>query len=261
MTLRSSSPIDVKTSALSTTDLSLTIGGAMILDGINLSVEENETLGIIGPNGAGKTSFFNLLSGLRKPSRGSIYLGGTDITSLPPHKRAQSGIARTFQTSSIFVNLTLLENVRIAAQAALGHSMNTTRNAYKYTEAVKLASDSLDQVGLSARALQIAGSLSHGDKRRLEIAMVLASQAKIILLDEPMAGMSVENVPALVEIVRSLAKVHKKTVLIVEHHMEVILGLADRLAVLNYGELLVCDTPDKVIANPIVQSAYLGEVL
>ena len=233
----------------------------MILDGITLSVQKNETLGIIGPNGAGKTSFFNLLSGLRKPTRGSIRLGDTDITTFAPYKRAQAGIARTFQTSSIFINLTLLENVRIAAQAALGHSMNTTRNAYKYTAAVELAQESLAQVELSARAQQIAGSLSHGDKRRLEIAIVLASQAEIILLDEPMAGMSVENVPALVEIVRSLAKVHKKTVLIVEHHMEVILGLADRLAVLNYGELIVCDTPDKVIANPIVQSAYLGTLL
>lgn len=247
--------------ALSTDDLSLTIGGAMILDGISLSVRENETLGIIGPNGAGKTSFFNLLSGLRKPTRGSIHLGEVDITSYPPHKRANLGIARTFQTSSIFVNLTLLENVRIAAQAALGHSMNTTRNAYKFTEAVSLAQECLEQVGLSPYALQIARSLSHGDKRRLEIAIVLASQAKVILLDEPMAGMSVENVPALVEIIRSLATVHKKTVLIVEHHMEVILGLADRLAVLNYGELLICDTPEKVIANPIVQSAYLGASL
>jgi branched-chain amino acid transport system ATP-binding protein len=247
--------------ALSTDDLSLTIGGAMILDGISLSVHENETLGIIGPNGAGKTSFFNLLSGLRKPTRGSIHLGEVDVTSYPPHKRASLGIARTFQTSSIFVNLTLLENVRIAAQAALGHSMNTTRNAYKFPEAVSLAHECLSQVGLDTHPMQIAKSLSHGDKRRLEIAIVLASQAKVILLDEPMAGMSVENVPALVEIIRSLATVHKKTVLIVEHHMEVILGLADRLAVLNYGELLICDTPDKVIANPIVQSAYLGASL
>ena len=253
--------MDLQNTALSTTDLSLTIGGAMILDGISLSVRENETLGIIGPNGAGKTSFFNLLSGLRKPTRGTIHLGEIDITAFPPHKRANLGIARTFQTSSIFFNLTLLENVRIAAQAALGHSMNTTRNAYKYSEAVSVAKDCLNQVGLSVQSLHIAGLLSHGDKRRLEIAIVLASQAKVVLLDEPMAGMSVENVPALVEIIRSLASVHKKTVLIVEHHMEVILGLADRLAVLNYGELLICDTPEKVIANPIVQSAYLGAEL
>lgn len=248
-------------SALSVTDLSLDIGGAKILDGISLSVFENETLGIIGPNGAGKTSFFNLLSGIRKPTRGQIFIGDLDVTDLAPHKRAQAGIARTFQTSSVFVNLTCLENVRIAAQAANGKSMNLTKGAYKFTEVVTHAYECLEKVGLSAFAMQRAGALSHGDKRRLEIAIVLASKSEIVLLDEPMAGMSVENVPELVEIIRSLATIHKKTVLIVEHHMEVILGLADRIAVLNYGELLVCDTPANVINNPIVQSAYIGEAL
>lgn len=248
-------------SVLSVKDLSLNIGGAKILDGITLDVAPNETLGIIGPNGAGKTSFFNLLSGIRKPSRGQIFVGSNDVTDLAPHERARAGIARTFQTSSVFVNLTCLENVRIAAQAANGHSMNLTKGAYKYSEVVQTAYDCLAKVGLSARALQRAGSLSHGDKRRLEIAIVLASKSEIVLLDEPMAGMSVENVPELVEIIRALATEHKKTVLIVEHHMEVILGLADRIAVLNYGELLVCDTPQNVINNPIVQSAYIGEAL
>ena len=248
-------------SALSVKDLSLNIGGAKILDGITLDVAHNETLGIIGPNGAGKTSFFNLLSGIRKPSRGQIFVGTTDVTELSPHERAMSGIARTFQTSSVFINLTCLENVRIAAQAANGKSMNLTKNAYSFPEVVALAHECLAKVGLSARALQRAGSLSHGDKRRLEIAIVLASKSDIVLLDEPMAGMSVENVPELVEIIRALATEHKKTVLIVEHHMEVILGLADRIAVLNYGELLVCDTPQNVINNPVVQSAYIGEAL
>jgi len=248
-------------SVLSVKDLSLNIGGAKILDGITLDVEPNETLGIIGPNGAGKTSFFNLLSGIRKPSRGQIFVGSNEVTDLAPHERARAGIARTFQTSSVFVNLTCLENVRIAAQAANVHSMNLTKGAYKYSEIVQTAHDCLTKVGLSARALQRAGSLSHGDKRRLEIAIVLASKSEIVLLDEPMAGMSVENVPELVEIIRALATEHKKTVLIVEHHMEVILGLADRIAVLNYGELLVCDTPQNVINNPIVQSAYIGEAL
>ncbi len=248
-------------SALSVKDLSLNIGGAKILDGITLDVAPNETLGIIGPNGAGKTSLFNLLSGIRKPSRGQIFVGETETTNFEPHECARAGIARTFQTSSVFINLTCLENVRIAAQAANGQSMNVTKNAYKFTEVVQTAHDCLAKVGLSARAMQRAGSLSHGDKRRLEIAIVLASQSDIVLLDEPMAGMSVENVPELVEIIRALATEHKKTVLIVEHHMEVILGLADRIAVLNYGELLVCDTPQNVINNPIVQSAYIGEAL
>jgi len=248
-------------SALSVKDLSLNIGGAKILDGITLDVAPNETLGIIGPNGAGKTSLFNLLSGIRKPSRGQIFVGDTETTNFEPHECARAGIARTFQTSSVFINLTCLENVRIAAQAANGQSMNLTKNAYKFTEVVQTAHDCLAKVGLSARAMQRAGSLSHGDKRRLEIAIVLASQSDIVLLDEPMAGMSVENVPELVEIIRALATEHKKTVLIVEHHMEVILGLADRIAVLNYGELLVCDTPQNVINNSIVQSAYIGEAL
>lgn len=248
-------------SAISVKDLSLNIGGAKILDGITLSVEHNEILGIIGPNGAGKTSFFNLLSGLRKPSRGEIFVGEFDVTALAPYERARAGIARTFQTSSVFVNLTCLENVRIAAQAANGHSMNLTKSAYSFKEVVQNAHESLAKVGLTNRTLQRAGSLSHGDKRRLEIAIVLASKSEIVLLDEPMAGMSVENVPELVEIIRSLATVHKKTILIVEHHMEVILGLADKIAVLNYGELLVCDTPQNVINNPIVQSAYIGEAL
>jgi branched-chain amino acid transport system ATP-binding protein len=215
-------------------------------------------LGIIGPNGAGKTSLFNLLSGLLSPTRGTITLGQTDITHFTPAQRAAAGIARTFQTSSVFNNLTLLENVRIAAQASFGRSMNLTKDAYKFSEAVDLAHHSLRQLGLDGRENQIAGSLSHGDKRRLEIAIILASKAEIILLDEPMAGLSVEHVPELVEIIRSLVTHHEKTVLIVEHHMDVILGLADRIAVLNYGELIVCDSPQKVIANPAVQSAYLG---
>ena len=151
--------------------------------------------------------------------------------------------------------------MRIAAQAALGQSMNRTKNAYKFTDVVARAHECLASVGLTGFAMQRAGSLSHGDKRRLEIAIVLASKSDIVLLDEPMAGMSVENVPELVEIIRSLATVHKKSVLIVEHHMEVVLGLADRIAVLNYGELLVCDTPTNVINNAIVQSAYIGEAL
>ena len=248
-------------SALSVVNLGLTIGGAKILDGITLSVEQNETLGIIGPNGAGKTSFFNLLSGLREATTGNIYLGEKEITKLKPHERAQAGIARTFQSSSVFPGLTLLENVRIAAQVADGSSMNLTKSADKYQEVLNQASLCLEQVGLLCKSALLAGSLSHGDKRRLEIAIVLAANSDLVLLDEPMAGMSAENILALVEVIRSLAKVHRKTVLIVEHHMEVILGLADRIAVLNYGELLTIDTPQNIMNNPTVQSAYLGAEL
>ena len=247
--------------ALAVSDLSLAIGGAKILEAVSLEVHANETLGIIGPNGAGKTTFFNLLSGLRAPTRGRIFLGDRDITHSSIEARAQLGIARTFQTSSVFPALTVLENVRIAAQANLGGSFNITKNAYRFKDSVDMAHACLDQVGLSKKIFQFSHSLSHGDKRRLEIAMVLSSNADIILLDEPMAGMSVENIPELTEIIRSLARLHHKTVLIVEHHMDVVLGLADRIAVLNFGELLICDRPEKVIANPTVQNAYLGVAL
>ena len=241
--------------------MSLAIGGAKILDGIDLEVKSNEILGIIGPNGAGKTSLFNLISGLRTPTRGHIFLGDREITRLSPDERAKMGVARTFQTSSIFANLTCLENVRIAAQAANGRSMNLTRNAYSYKDVVKASKNCLEQVGLGSREIQLAGSLSHGDKRRLEIAIVLAQSSSVILLDEPMAGLSVENVPKLVEIIRSLVTQHNKTVLIVEHHMEVILDLADRIAVLNHGELLITGTPAEVMNNQTVLTAYIGEAL
>ena len=248
-------------SALQIKDLSLTIGGARILNEINLQVKSNEILGIIGPNGAGKTSLFNLISGIRKPTKGHILLGSHDVTELEPFERARLGIARTFQTSSVFSNLTCLENVRIAAQAANGHSMNLTRNAYSFRDVVETSRQCLQQVGLNLHENQLAGSLSHGDKRRLEIAIVLAQSSSVIMLDEPMAGLSVENVPQLVEIIRSLATEHNKTILIVEHHMEVILDLADRIAVLNYGELLTVGTPHEVMNNPTVLSAYIGESL
>jgi len=139
--------------------------------------------------------------------------------------------------------------------------MNLTRNAYSYKDVVEASKHCLDQVGLGSREMQLAGSLSHGDKRRLEIAIVLAQSSSVILLDEPMAGLSVENVPQLVEIIRTLVTQHNKTVLIVEHHMEVILDLADRIAVLNHGELLITGTPTEVMNNQTVLSAYIGEAL
>lgn len=249
------------TSAISTRNLGLTIGGAVILKDITIDAKPGEILGVIGPNGAGKTSLFNLLSGLRAATTGAIFLGEKEITTMAPHLRAQAGLARTFQTSSVFPNLTLLENVRLAVESARGESFNVFRKAASNKEALKNASECLAQAGLGDKPFAIARNLSHGDKRRLEIAIVLASKAPVVMLDEPMAGMSVENIPALVELIRSLSTVHGRTVLLVEHHLDVVLGLADRVAVLNYGELLICDTPQNVIANPTVQSAYIGAEL
>lgn len=247
--------------ALSVSDLSLAIGGAKIVDGVTLEVMPGELLGVIGPNGAGKTSLFNLISGLRKVTRGNIYLGGDDITNESPASRASKGLGRTFQTSSIFALLSVLENVRLAAEAAMGGSMKITRRANSFKPAIEKAERALEAVGLSNKRYSPAGALSHGDKRRLEIAIVLASDANVVMLDEPMAGMSVENVPVLIEIIRSLSRDYGRTVLMVEHHMHVVLGLADRIAVMHQGELLICADPQTVINDPTVQSAYLGESL
>ena len=251
----------MSSAALEVQDLTLHIGGAKIVEGISFAVAPGETLGVIGPNGAGKTTLFNLISGIRPPSRGRILLDGEDVSDWNAHRRARVGLGRTFQTSSIFPLLTVHENVRLAAEADLGGSMHIWRRPEKFTPAINRAVEALQAVGLFERADLIAGSLSHGDKRRLEIAIVLASNAKTVLLDEPMAGMATENVGPLTDLIRNLAKEHGKTVLMVEHHMHVVLGVADRVAVLHHGELLACDTPDRVMANSTVQSAYLGEPL
>jgi branched-chain amino acid transport system ATP-binding protein len=251
----------MSTPALEVQDLTLHIGGAKIVEGISFTVSPGETLGVIGPNGAGKTTLFNLISGIRPPTRGRILLDGQDITGWSAHQRARLGLGRTFQTSSVFPLLTVHENVRLAAEADLGGSMRIWRRPNAFTPALDRAASALEAVGLSERAGLLAASLSHGDKRRLEIAIVLASNAKTVLLDEPMAGMATENVGPLTDLIRNLAKQYGKTVLMVEHHMHVVLGVADRVAVLHHGELLACDTPDRVMANSTVQSAYLGEPL
>lgn len=251
----------MSTPALEVQDLTLHIGGAKIVEGISFAVSPGETLGVIGPNGAGKTTLFNLISGIRPPTRGRILLDGQDVTGRSAHERARLGLGRTFQTSSVFPLLTVHENVRLAAEADLGGSMRIWRRPNAFTPALERAASALEAVGLTSRAAALAASLSHGDKRRLEIAIVLASNAKTVLLDEPMAGMATENVGPLTDLIRNLAKQYGKTVLMVEHHMHVVLGVADRVAVLHHGELLACDTPDRVMANSTVQSAYLGEPL
>ena len=246
---------------LATRNLGLDIGGATIVADVSLEVAEGELLGIIGPNGAGKTSLFNLFSGLYRPTSGSIHLNGVDITHQPTYLRTREGIGRTFQVSSVFPLLTTFENVRLAAQAALGGTLRLWQRASGVRRAVEGARAALARVGLEAKAAVPAGGLSHGDKRRLEIAMLLAADKPVLLLDEPMAGLSAEHVPQLVELIRSVHEQERRTVLMVEHHMEVVTGIAQRIAVMHHGALLACDTPAAVMADETVQSAYLGEAL
>jgi branched-chain amino acid transport system ATP-binding protein len=246
---------------LATKDLGLDIGGATIVAEVGLEVGEGELLAVIGPNGAGKTTLFNLVSGLVEPTSGRVLLAGVDITDQPPYRRTREGLGRTFQVSNVFPLLSAFENARLAAEAARGGTMRIWRQAVRVREAVERALWALGRVGLAGKEKVPAGLLSHGDKRKLELAMLLAGEPKVLLLDEPMAGVSMENVPELVELIRSVHADEGKTVLMVEHHMEVVTGLAQRIAVMHHGRLLAVDTPDAIMRNPTVQHAYLGEPL
>jgi branched-chain amino acid transport system ATP-binding protein len=246
---------------LATRNLGLDIGGATIVADVSLEVADGELLGIIGPNGAGKTSLFNLLSGLYRPTAGRIEIAGRDVTGEPTFRRTRDGLGRTFQVSSVFPRLSVLENARLAAEAALGGTLRLWRQASSMRPALERARNALARVGLERHAAATAGALAHGDKRRLELGMLLAADPPVIMLDEPMAGVSAENVPELVELIRSVHEQERKTVLMVEHHMEVVTGLAQRIAVMHHGALLACDVPAAIMANPTVQSAYLGEAL
>lgn len=246
---------------LATHGLGLDIGGAHIVADVSLGVGAGEFIGIIGPNGAGKTTLFNLLSGLIAPTAGRVELRGRDVTHDAPYRRTRLGLGRTFQVSSVFPLLAAHENVRLAAEAAQGGSMRIWRRAAGVAVARERAVWALERVGLAAKTRWPAGLLSHGDQRKLELAMLLAADPEVILLDEPMAGVSAEDVSDLQELIGSVHREEGKTVLMVEHRMEVVVGLAQKIAVMHHGALLAFDEPAAVMANETVQTAYLGEPL
>ncbi len=247
--------------AIETQRLTLRIGSVPIVDEVSLSVVEGEFLVVIGPNGAGKTTLLNLLSGVARATSGKIAFRGQDVTNVPSYRRARLGLGRTFQTSSIFTNLPVLENVRLAAQAHLGGSGQVWRLTSGDREAIARARAALDEVGLATRANAIAGALSHGEKRKLDLAILIATDASVVLLDEPTAGMAVEDIPDIVNLLRRMHRERGSTVVMVEHRLDLIEGLADRMAVMHHGAMLAVDTPERVIANDVVQSAYLGDPL
>ena len=246
---------------LRTAGLGLRIGGVAIVDDVSLAVREGEFLAIIGPNGAGKTTLFNLLSGVARPTAGSIEFAGHVVTHAPPYVRARLGLGRTFQTSTVFAGLTTLENVRLAAQAHLGGSGAVWRLAQRERAPLERARAALAAVGLERRADVRAGALSHGEKRKLDLAILLCGESRVVLLDEPTAGMAVEDVPEMMALIRAIHREQRTTVLMVEHRMDLIMGLADRMAVMHHGALLALDTPERIVANETVQSAYLGDPL
>ena len=252
---RGSSP-----AALRAAGLGLRIGGSEILSEVNLEVEEGRFLGVIGPNGAGKSTLLNLMSGLLEPTSGTIEFEGRDMRGVKPPARARLGLGRTFQTSSLFNSLSVLENARLAAQARHGGSMRIWHRPGPNDASTSTALESLAAVGLADKAGRVTGVLSHGEKRKLELALLLAGEARVLLLDEPMAGVNTEDVPMLVELIGRLHS-EGRTVVMVEHHMAVVLGLAQKVAVLDFGRLLAFGDPEAVMADEAVQSAYLGEQL
>ncbi|MBW7885489.1 MAG: ABC transporter ATP-binding protein [Caldilineaceae bacterium] len=235
-------------------------GRLLAVNGVTMQVRANTFHSIIGPNGAGKTTFFNLLSGTLKPTGGQIFFKGRDVTHLPVHRTAHLGIGRSFQITNIFPNLTVFENVRLAAQA-LGRDnfrfFNHSRHFQRYEER---AWSVLEQVGLAARALSPARTLPHGDQRKLELGMLLAPDPDVLLLDEPTAGMASEQVPELLALIEQVQAAGNKTVMLVEHNMNVVMSVSDRITVMHQGAVLAEGAPSEIAANETVQRAYLGEL-
>jgi branched-chain amino acid transport system ATP-binding protein len=237
--------------------LSKNFGALRASDGIDLEVREGETHAIIGPNGAGKTTLIAQLAGNLRPDAGRIRFAGEDITALPAHKRARRGLARSFQITSIYPGFSALDNVALAVQASAGHSFRFWRPARRDPQLIAPAQALLEEVGLSGRGQVLAANLAHGEQRQLEVAMVLATRPRLLLLDEPMAGMGVDESQRMIALLTSLKR--RQTIILVEHDMDAVFRLADRISVLVYGRIIASGAPAEIRANREVRSAYLGE--
>ena len=242
---------------LTTSHLTKRFGGLAATNDLSLNVRSGETLALIGPNGAGKTTLIAQLQGELAPDAGTIHFGGRDVTSLAAHRRARLGIARSFQITSVFPELTVLANVALAAQARAGHSFRFVRSAAHDPALTVPARDALATIGLDNRAATPAQDLSHGERRQLELAMALAMRPRMLLLDEPMAGMGRQEGIRMTQILASLKR--HFTILLVEHDMDAVFALADRVTVLVAGQAIATGTPDAVRADQGVRAAYLGK--
>ena len=232
-------------------------GGLVATDHFSLEVEEGEIHAIIGPNGAGKTTLIHQLSGMLEPDSGSIHFDGRDITSMSAPSRCHAGLVRSFQITSILKNFRAVDNVALAIQARQGHSFRFWKPARDDASLQGPAQAILDEVGLGERSQVLAGNLAHGEQRRLEIAVALATSPKLLLLDEPMAGMDSEASESMTTYLRSLKG--KYTMLLIEHDMDAVFALADRITVLVYGQVIASGTPDEIRNNAEVRGAYLGD--
>jgi branched-chain amino acid transport system ATP-binding protein len=248
------------TAILETRDLRREFGALVAVDDVSVTIEEGSLHSIIGPNGAGKTTFFNLVSGTLAPTSGRVLYQGEDITDLPVHRTIHRGIGRSFQITNIFPNLTVFENVRLAAQAMGTGNFRLFRSHLSLTEPAVRAGEVLELVGLAARAQAPARTLPHGDQRKLELGMILAPDPRVLMLDEPTAGMAAEQVPELMQLVQQIQTAGNKTVVLVEHNMNVVMSVSDRITVMHQGALLAEGTPAEISADKQVQTAYLGEL-
>jgi branched-chain amino acid transport system ATP-binding protein len=239
---------------LRTEGLTMRFGGLTAVNAVSIAVPRGEIRAIIGPNGAGKSTFFNCLTGVLRPTSGRIVLNGENIAGLAPNEVSHKGLARSYQITNILPGATVLENVRIAAQSRR-HAWNMLRDRFAFPDLIDKARAVLEAVGLRAEETELAANLSHGAQRNLEIGIALATEPQVLCLDEPTAGMSVTETMATVELVRRIAR--NLTILIVEHDMEVVMGLAQTITVLHYGEVLAEGTPAQIQANPRVQEVYL----
>ena len=241
-----------------TENLTIRFGGNVAVNRVNLSIEPFKLKSIIGPNGAGKTTFFNLVSGQYKPTGGRVYFKGKDITGLTAAERTRLGLGRSFQLTNVFPNLSVLENVRLALQSKAGIGFVFWKNFRSYAHLEDQAYELLGQVLLEGRWAAEASTLTHGEQRKLELAILLGLDPEVLLLDEPTAGMSLEEVPAILEIIREIKARSDRTLLLVEHKFDMIMSLSDSIAVLKEGQLICDDTPEAVSCNAEVQAAYLG---
>ncbi|NWG26592.1 MAG: ABC transporter ATP-binding protein [Pseudorhodoplanes sp.] len=237
--------------------LSKRFGGIVATDQLSLAIPPGELHAIIGPNGAGKTTLIGQLTGELWPNGGRIIFNGDDVTTLPVHRRSALGLARSFQITSLFLDFTALDNVALAVQAHAGHSFRFWKPVRAERALRDPAMAAIERVGLADRANILVSRLSHGEHRQLEIAMALATRPRMLLLDEPMAGMGPEESARMVETLRELKK--ELTILLIEHDMEAVFALADRISVLVYGRVIACDTPENIRQNAEVRRAYLGE--
>jgi len=244
--------------ALETRDLSIRFGGHLAVNAVSCAFHPGTLTAIVGPNGAGKTTYFNLISGQLKSSGGRVLFQGADITALPASQRARRGLGRAFQLTNLFPYLSVHENVRLAVQSRRGAGLDLVHTWQSHRELIDEADDVLGQVGLAARRNTRAGLLPHGDQRKLEVAILIALRPLVFLFDEPTAGMSVDEVPVILDLIQAIKAKRDRTILLVEHKMDVVRSLADRIVVLHQGRLAADGEPAAVIASPIVQEAYLG---